>query len=78
MSDIGEAATPISNEMLPVPNCDRDKLVCPYANYAAAEIERLLALLKLAADAYNNGGEDECCVACMTIADALEQKVGDQ
>lgn len=35
------------------------------------EIGRLRKLVDLAVDAYNAGGEDECCVACMKI---YEQK----
>lgn len=34
------------------------------------EIERLRAALKEAADAYNNGNEDDCVVACMKIAES--------
>ena len=37
-----------------------------------SEIDRLSRLIKVAADAYNSGDEDECCIACMTIAEELE------
>lgn len=41
-------------------------------NRLKAEIEKLMRWVKLAADAYESGSMDECCVACMTISD--EQK----
>lgn len=36
-----------------------------------ADYDRMRKLLKLASDAFNNGSEDECCVACMEIARSL-------
>lgn len=41
---------------------------------AADEIERLRALIKLATDAWQSGSEDECSVACMDIANAVNDE----
>ena len=43
-----EMPTPIRNDQAAIPNCDRDKLICPYALYADKLRERVDAAIAVA------------------------------
>ena len=64
LDDAGCATVPIRNDQASPPHCDRDKPICPYADFARTKIksdaEVIAALrekLKLMHDYYQTGGD---------------------